>query len=1785
MPIEDPKTLLSQGEKALTQGNYEQARRMLRRARDAADSRNNGRSEAERYLQHLGEDNHAEVFQLQQQIASETDIDRKLELITEARERGLELLVTRPELPRLDKVFDQTQSDLLAQRESKALTLLEQAKESRQAENLERASTLCKEALQISPIGEELKAEIKDRLDEYEETQSKIHRREAIISEIRDLLDQSRYREALEQAQEALTDYPEDPLLLEQHGQAEAGANVVERIEKELLPQAERMEESDPQEALRLYEEAIKTAEAQNLHNLAEAAQAGKTRAQQVQEQKIEESKTLVEKAEAALAKEDFDTALDYYKQALEANPDNAEAEAGKERTAKRKRDFEQAKEWKEKGQERANQKNWAGALALFKKAQKYLPDDPELSRLIKEAKDNETEVRTVRDTIKVGGFNLQDEPVTTPDQFAEWLETNISNNTKLSQDEVSDLSEKAARAFAREAAVKLQSYLQPAENKIADGRFAKAQERCQDAYRQWKEYFDDNKGFIPDSSLVALESRLTILEAYRTDLKLAQETWESLKNAYTQSEQSLADGQYEDAIQVCSDVLQVLRDSPSKAHYILGKRDGDTFIGVWERARERFARAARLWAEEQGLSLRDATSRAESLLAQLNSEGAAEVLEEHVPVTLLNRLRSVEKEYKQLGEDKWPLSTQLIERVESLRETINNRIKIKNLYAEGRQFILEGNLDAAEQRFRQMEAIDEQSRDAKLGLQGVAHLRQLSELQQKAERNGDLEAEHKALKDLARLAPRWDWVSGRLRKVERLLERERSLDAWRNSARSYKRQSDPDAAKKWAEKVLKEAPDDEEMIKVISWAEAYKAGRRDRERWKDKAREAFQLGKFQDALDYADKVLQQDESDAEAQRLHERAEHAQDLYREATRLVHTEPLDQREEEKNLQKAEQKLQEIQFLGSIGGEWADLFDEVLNRLDDLRGLETRLEEIGEIVEEARDDEIQWLDVLEKTQRLHKRSPRAARYFRKARRAVRRMVRDAVAREDWDLTKRGLDALHRAGVDNQSTQKWDQQYKRADLMRRANMQIEQGITYDLDSLLIELENYLEKNALDREIRELKRKAEIIQLKHEAETAIQARDYETARNKLSRAIALNPPSTIRGDLKNQLDEVEIELALQAAKAKLKEGNQIRLEQAIKRLESVASLEDKRVTQLLQKARSIRNLLNEAEDLAIEGEIRAAIKKLDKVLHLQRRFQLASQRRDKLIEQQLEKAKQAEIQGDLWGARKAYETLEGIYPLEQTSYQSIKNQLNTLMNKLAHEASRALRDPDVQLAKIEGLLTDLRQIPSEIRTQRRTFNEYLPALQKLERKLRDVEDFLNQAESTLRTAHPIGQDGYNQVEHYLGRIREVDSRFAQRTAVCDLERTLQTHRERRHRVKAAYEEYCNLLTTWRQPISPVGADFAPPVRKFKQEGVRQLDQALELNKEIREKDEQNIYRIRPKSKSSEDDPLAEEHQSLLRQKNNLENIAEHLLEGISRRDEGDNHADFAQEIHDAATKDKDFKDAKAHWEQAVEAYTLALDSLNMTIQAEPLSERADALAYDAEQLLEKVSHCKEEAKGNVEAVSHKIEQLEDLRREAGQNYGDHLWMAALANYEAILDINPRDEKAQRKRSELKSKLRRKEEERKRQKKLLTSGIVGGLVGVALLVNGWYFLIGPGRPPKTPTITPTLPFTQEPAVVDEETTPTWTPETVDETITPEPSPSPSSQLELEMFDEPRKCTAVRDATVYQQPDQEASLGRTLNFGKGFDALGQTENEQWLFVDIVGYDETWILAEDAHCVP
>jgi hypothetical protein len=69
------------------------------------------------------------------------------------------------------------------------------------------------------------------------------------------------------------------------------------------------------------------------------------------------------------------------------------------------------------------------------------------------------------------------------------------------------------------------------------------------------------------------------------------------------------------------------------------------------------------------------------------------------------------------------------------------------------------------------------------------------------------------------------------------------------------------------------------------------------------------------------------------------------------------------------------------------------------------------------------------------------------------------------------------------------------------------------------------------------------------------------------------------------------------------------------------------------------------------------------------------------------------------------------------------------------------------------------------------------------------------------------------------------------------------------------------------------------------------------------------------------------------------------------------------------------------------------------------------------------------------------------------------------------------------------------------------------------------------------------------------------------------------------MFDEPRKCTAVRDATVYQQPDQEGSLGRALNFGKGFDALGQTENEEWLFVEIVGYDETWILAQDAHCVP
>jgi tetratricopeptide (TPR) repeat protein len=1763
MPIEDPRTLISEGEDALVEGDHAQARYKFRRARDATEPRSNARADAERFLRHLGEDDNAEVFQLQQRIVETTDPEQKLSLLTQAREQGLEILITRPDLPRLDRLFDEAETELRAQRESEAQMLLEEAKAYYAREEFGQAVRLGEEALDLAPLGEEVKAEIQNHLTACKKAQNQIQQREDLIEDIQALLTDRQYGDALEKAQEALYRYPEDAQLLDLRNQAQIGANVVTRVQEELLPEAEEKEEHQPQEALNIYEEIIQTAEAQGLSDLVEVAQTGWDRAQRLREQKIEEAQALVAEAAAALEEEDFDTALDYYEQALDADPHNEEAAAGRKRAAAQKHKIDESKSLKETGRRRANAKEWAEALDLFKDAQVLNPDDPELAELLQEAEFNITEVTTVLDTIKTANFVLDGTLVTTPQQFSEWTTIHILENDSLSQAKRANYSNAADASFAREATTKLTRYLKPAENWISKG----------------------TRGYVSEEALAALNSRLIILSTYRTDIKQAQATWERLSPIVSRGEQALETGCYEDAADAYLDVLQSLRESPIEAHYLLGKRDDGVFTGVWGGTRAQFIDAARSLARKWKDPLRDTARRVKSLLDQLNPEGAAEVLNDNAPPVLLDRIHAFKEAHARLTDQPFPLSDVWINQITKLNTEVNQQIRLKTLYAKGRQFVLEGHLEAAEQRFKQMIEIDANSQDARLGLKGVAHLRQLSECQKQAEQAGDLTAEWEALQELVRLATRWEWASNRLQEVKEQLAEEQTLNAWRISARSYKKQSNPDAAKQWAEKVLEEAPGDPEMIDIVSWADTYRAGEIQRETWKKEARKTFKLGMFQDTLDYTDKVLQQDEHDSEAQRLRNRAEHALTLYRDASRLVHTDVLDQSDREHNLQKAEQKLKEIQLLNSVGGEWADLLDEVLDKLDDLHGLESQLQEVSDLVQEAESDEIRWLDILDRTRRLAEKSPQARLHFRKARHKVKKIVRSAIKDEAWEIVKRGIDALQRAGVDDTRIREWVQQYERADLVRRASIHIEQGIIYDLDSLLIQLESYLEQHTLDTEIRDLRRQTLILQLKHKAETAIKARDYETAKNQINDALALNPNKEIRKSLQTWLDQVKVQLALQTAKTKIKEGTQLGLEQAIEILESVVNLEDERVTRLLQKARSIRDLLEQAAGLAEEGEMRAAIKRLDEVLKLHHGFQLAVERREHLIEQHLEKARQAELQEDLWKARELYKELEGIYPLAQTPYRSIKNRLNTQMNRIAHESRRALSDPDIQLTKVKALLTNLQQIPPEICAQRRTFKEYTDALPKLERDLQDVEDLFQQAKSALRAAHPIGQEGYSQVEHYLNRIQDVEGRFAQRTAVRELKRSLHEHRQHRQQVKQAYAQYIQVRATWQQSVSPVGADFAPPVQRFLQEGLRQLDEALALNREIREKDGENLYRIRPQFEAGVGDPLAEEYESLLRQKSNLKNTAEHLLEGIRRRDEGNAHAELAQNLHDEATQDKDFKDAKTRWQQAITAYELALDSLGLATDTESLSERASALASDAEQLSEKVSRDKAKVEKSVEDVNLKIGRLEDLRREAGQNYGDRLWMAALANYEEILTINPRDKEAQRKRSELSSKLRLEKETSKRRKRLLTFGSLGSLVSVALLITGWYFVFGPGQPPPTLSPTPTLPFTREPEAGAVGATSTWTPEPTEESSTPAPAVSTTPQISLEMFDETRKCIISNDTVVYQQPDQALSLGRTLNAGKGFDALGQTEDGQWLFVEIVGYDETWILAEDTRCVP
>ncbi|MEO0249887.1 MAG: hypothetical protein ABIN58_10220, partial [candidate division WOR-3 bacterium] len=154
---------------AMSAGEYTTARRLFRELCQGANPRSQIYRRATTYLRHLGESDDDPVFQLLLRLRQASDAEERLSLIRQAREQNLEFGLDGRGLDEWQQEADQ---DLAAQADMKAQQLLLQAQAS---PRLDEAIELCRSALQITGMSEEMAKAISAELSGLEKRRKAAH--------------------------------------------------------------------------------------------------------------------------------------------------------------------------------------------------------------------------------------------------------------------------------------------------------------------------------------------------------------------------------------------------------------------------------------------------------------------------------------------------------------------------------------------------------------------------------------------------------------------------------------------------------------------------------------------------------------------------------------------------------------------------------------------------------------------------------------------------------------------------------------------------------------------------------------------------------------------------------------------------------------------------------------------------------------------------------------------------------------------------------------------------------------------------------------------------------------------------------------------------------------------------------------------------------------------------------------------------------------------------------------------------------------------------------------------------------------------------------------------------------------------------------------------------------------------------------------------------------------------------------------------------------------------------
>lgn len=1722
---------------------------------------------------------HAVEHELLSEINAAADWETALPLLDQAKEKGL-----IHDLSGLS--LDETRNKWQGVRQENANqflnSLLEEGDRFREEGKLRDALEKYEQAAETSHASAKSIENAKERSQSTQETLNEQNRSQSLHQEALDKQEVGDFPAALNAAQRALSDAPEEKRdalrsLVRELEEQVAQVGKIEQLQWE----AEQAGE-DVLQAERKLQTALKIAETLALEDKQEQLDALLADVQSQRQERQKEAEDKIEAGKKALQNEEWREAIKHLKAAQTLAPLDeisallARAQTGLDTGGEVQRLI------------RAGEVEAAPSQKLesFRQAKALAPDYPEIDKLIEAA---EKDLAKIEMSATHGEIDLGFE---TPEE----LEDNIQSLLKTLGDKAQKIVEERRRIFGRVAARKLSEFVETqAEPNLLNGDYDAAVQAYEEAIRMWdmawlkegsivwQRY--EGETYTEYTSREALKARLKIVANQKQQALQAKEVYPTLQENIQKGEAALEKEDYELARDHFNAALEEITSQPPDMAYALR--------GIKKRIQQNLSTALRRWGVQISADIKQDINK----IIQWRDQGGEHLEKAFILATEITRrnedVLAIKSEFMEntpaIQHSGWG-APDLQDEIQTLYDQIVTYRESRAALAEAEAYMVAGNYSEAEARFQVIDLDTHWGEIAANRMDNLKALRGLKAEVEKARNDGDYRSALDGLGKIISLDGRAEWAVDLQKQIRPLADRRRDADNYLDQAESAMKRGGWENALAHIRKALEKEDGYKRALELQGGARTGLERKQNFLLARAEVVETFnganELADYERALDLADTILAYDPDDRIGKNYHDLSQQLIELGEKIRDAMLMETWS--EAEKLVAEARAYHRESNYLSSVGRE-----------IDQKLAMQVKYEELLSTAKQAIEEE-DWSTAFLKATRAAEKRPRVKeprQVAAQARQELIAIVHSCLNREktieieDFKHGRQAVEAIRAAEGDEDISEELGL-LERARRLLDAQNAIERG---DSKSAQNHLKPIIDKDPGDVVVQALFEQSKFAVLLDQGKQALAPPPkYEQANDALRQAVKIKPEDEEARRLK---DEAALGYGLVLFNQGLRNEN---LEDASAALRSLPQDHPR-----VEEACTLLNLIIENEREARQKfsipDHQAALEAVDTILNAVRASQTvyppAETLRTEILNDAFERAKEADGNQDYEQALKYYRLCrekgqDHIREKARQRLETIENDLEQQFTALVIRVQQAVTNPDITEAERSQLETELDTAlrRSSDRSTHHT-NAYLQNLKGLQPLIAEVEKYLNRAKEEMDKALEEANTFDDASGHFLEAKNMLESaravgigQFVQRQACRDLGKKLSKHARIRKETLTKWNAYQKAKDELEQATVPKLSHQALTsnlIEEIHEQGIKHCDNVLALNRQVKQLDPDNTYKVRNWPDRSQQDPLEKEAIELQRQKDELNQTAITLKEALKTLRQAIEANQVAEEMMDKPSHDRDFQSAVDHWDDAIESYDQTISRLK---DFKEHNRPVNPLIYTQtlyrvfRPLREHCEHMLTEVKQQRKQAEKMYEELSTIRPDARENYllweshqsGLAKWSstakkaaeAAREHYQDIDRLNPYDQNAK---SRLKTLNEYSSDYRSFVMRLALFVAAG--IGVCIIGIATIFTLRPGGVlnPYTATPTATVTSTYTPA-------PTGT-ALPTHTSTPGPSPTftltplpPTPTETLPATSTPILCTVLTSGWLREKPDFDSTGLTLLSSGTDYrviDAQQDQDGELW----------------------